>query len=117
MFVCVSRVLSAKYQLNMVRPVILSASVWLLLIATSNVSAGRLPQRYLPSQQYLAPQAQPSQLHYHGVSGAQSHARIGGIGGAGGVAGGFGGGHRSQPQIPIVRSDYQSDASGNYNFG
>lgn len=101
----------------MVRPVILSASVWLLLIATSNVSAGRLPQRYLPSQQYLAPQAQPSQLHYHGVSGAQSHGRIGGIGGAGGVAGGFGGGHRSQPQIPIVRSDYQSDASGNYNFG
>lgn len=102
----------------MLRPVILAASVWLLLFV-GNVRAGRLPQRYLPSQQYLAPQA-GSQLHYHGVGGGQSHARIGGIGGAGaGVAGGFGGsGHRSQQQqIPIVRSDYQSDASGNYNFG
>lgn len=96
----------------MPRPVILAASVWLLVII-GNVSAGRLPQRYLPSQQYLAPQA-TGQLHYHGINPGQSHARIGGAG----VAGGFAAGHRSQQQqIPIVRSDYQSDASGNYNFG
>lgn len=87
-------------------------------------SAGRLPQRYLPSNQYLAPQQ--SQHHYHGVSGGQSHGRIAGIGAGGGVgvgggsafAGhGHGHGHRQQQQIPIVRSDYQSDTSGNYNFG
>ncbi|XP_034484892.1 pupal cuticle protein 20 [Drosophila innubila] len=101
------------------------------LLFVSAVVAGRLNQRYLPSNQYLAPQS--TQLHYHGVNGAQSHGRIAGVGagaGAGigaGVASSFAGhgqgqghgqghGHRQQ-QIPIVRSDYQSDTSGNYNFG
>ncbi|XP_023171466.2 cuticle protein 2 [Drosophila hydei] len=83
----------------------------LILLACAAVScalAGRPAQRYLPSNQYLAPH--PNQLHYHGVSG-QSRGAIGG----GGVRGGVGG-HR-QAQIPIVRSDYESDTSGNYNFG
>ncbi|TDG40616.1 hypothetical protein AWZ03_012962 [Drosophila navojoa] len=80
----------------------------LILLACAIVGsavAGRPAQRYLPSNQYLAPH--PNQLHYHGVSG---HGR-----GAGG-RGGAGAGAR-QAQIPIVRSDYQSDTSGNYNFG
>ncbi|EDW05996.1 endocuticle structural glycoprotein SgAbd-8 [Drosophila mojavensis] len=78
----------------------------LILLACAIVGsavAGRPPQRYLPSNQYLAPH--PNQLHYHGVSG---HGR--GAGGRGGAA-------ARQAQIPIVRSDYQSDTSGNYNFG
>ncbi|XP_037724219.1 larval cuticle protein LCP-17 [Drosophila subpulchrella] len=78
-----------------------------LLGYSSAVLAGRLSQRYLPT-----PQA--SQLHYHGVSG-QGHARPG----AGAPFAGGSGFQRQQqqPQIPIVRSDYQSDANGNYNFG
>lgn len=90
----------------MPRPLL--TAVVLLLGLSSGILAGRLSQRYLPS-----PQA--SQLHYHGVSG-QGHAARPGLGGAGG-AGGFGRQHQQQPQIPIVRSDYQSDANGNYNFG
>ncbi|XP_030569111.1 pupal cuticle protein 36 [Drosophila novamexicana] len=113
----------------MLQPIVLVACAFL-----ASAAAGRPPQRYLPANQYPAPQA--SQLHYHGVSG-HSHGRLGG-GGGGGVAGGVGvgvgsssggfagagghgghGGHggQRQAQIPIVRSDYQSDASGNYNFG
>ncbi|KAI8034506.1 endocuticle structural glycoprotein SgAbd-8 [Drosophila gunungcola] len=91
----------------MLRPILTIAV--LLLGFSSAVLAGRLSQRYLP-----APQA--SQLHYHGVSG-QGHARPG-AGHPGGATGGASGFQRQQqPQIPIVRSDYQSDANGNYNFG
>ncbi|XP_062140079.1 pupal cuticle protein 20 [Drosophila sulfurigaster albostrigata] len=96
------------------------ASCLLLASFLVAVSGGRLPQRYLPSNQYLAPQASHNQLHYHGVSGGQAaHSRIGGIaGGASAYAGQHGAAaHRQTPQIPIVRSDYQSDANGNYNFG
>ncbi|KAM8719632.1 hypothetical protein ACLKA7_005807 [Drosophila subpalustris] len=88
-----------------------------VLFLVSAVVAGRLPQRYLPSNQYLAPQS--SQLHYRGVNSpsAQSHGRIAGVGAGHGQGIGHGHGHRQHQQIPIVRSDYQSDASGNYNFG
>ncbi|XP_022225004.2 cuticle protein 2 [Drosophila obscura] len=81
----------------------------LLLAAPASTLAGRLSQRYLPSTQ---PQSQASQLHYHGVSG-QGHGRSAAPGAA---ASGYQR-QQQQPQIPIVRSDYQSDASGNYNFG
>ncbi|XP_017086980.2 cuticle protein 2 [Drosophila bipectinata] len=77
----------------------------LLLGTNSGILAGRLSQRYLPT-----PQA--SQLHYHGVSG-QGHARPG----AGHAVGGGFQRQQAQSQVPIVRSDYQSDANGNYNFG
>ncbi|XP_068153939.1 pupal cuticle protein 20 [Drosophila tropicalis] len=88
--------------------------VLVLIAISAMVAAGRLPQRYLPasvpSNQYLAPQA--SQLRYHGVhsGGAQAgHGRP--------IGGGLQRQHYGQQQIPIVRSDYQSDANGNYNFG
>ncbi|XP_017045714.1 endocuticle structural glycoprotein SgAbd-8 [Drosophila ficusphila] len=89
----------------MLRP-LLTVAV-LLFGLSSIVLAGRLSQRYLP-----APQA--SKLHYHGVSG-QGHARPGAGHAIGGAGSGFQ--RQQQPQIPIVRSDYQSDANGNYNFG
>ncbi|EDX01475.1 endocuticle structural glycoprotein SgAbd-8 [Drosophila yakuba] len=88
----------------MMRPLLTVALV--LVGFSSAIWAGRLSQRYLPT-----PQA--SQLHYHGVSG-QGHARPG----AGHSFGGASSFQRQQqPQIPIVRSDYNSDANGNYNFG
>lgn len=89
---------------KMLRPLLTVALV--LFGFSSAILAGRLSQRYLPT-----PQA--SQLHYHGVSG-QGQARPG-------AGHSFGGGssyqRQQQPQIPIVRSDYNSDANGNYNFG
>nr|CAR94257.1 CG2555-PA [Drosophila melanogaster] len=88
----------------MLRPLLTVALV--LFGFSSAILAGRLSQRFLPT-----PQA--SQLHYHGVSG-QGQARPG-------AGHSFGGGssyqRQQQPQIPIVRSDYNSDANGNYNFG
>ncbi|EDV92291.1 GH24127 [Drosophila grimshawi] len=93
----------------LLHPIVLAVTCAVLANA---VAAGRPAQRYLPSNQYLAPQA--SQMHYRGVTGQHSHARIGGGAGFGGHAGHH---RQQQPQIPIVRSDYQSDASGNYNFG
>ncbi|SPP78878.1 blast:Larval cuticle protein 1 [Drosophila guanche] len=90
---------------------LLTVASLLLTVPASNLVGG-LSQRYLPS-----PQPQASQLHYHGVR-EQGHARP-----AAGHGAGFGGSlasgyqRQQQPQIPIVRSDYQSDANGNYNFG
>ncbi|XP_017850263.1 pupal cuticle protein 20 [Drosophila busckii] len=79
--------------------------------------AGRPAQRYLPSNQYLAPQ-QSSQLHYHGVSSGAGHAAAHAAPrGFAAAAGSSGAGRHSGQHIPIVRSDYQSDTSGNYNFG
>ncbi|XP_017065050.1 pupal cuticle protein 27 [Drosophila eugracilis] len=91
----------------MSRPVLTIA--FLLLGFSSAILAGRLSQRYLPT-----PQA--SQLHYHGVSG-QGHAPRPGAGHGFAAGSGSGFQRQQQPQIPIVRSDYQSDANGNYNFG
>lgn len=85
------------------------------------------PQK--PSNQYLAPKGN---LHYKGVSSSAGAGRSAGHGFAGAASShspvhasagghhgaGFRGGHSSAAaQIPILRSNYNDDGNGNYNFG